>query len=173
MIFDGTPPIDTPNNEDVKQPGLHKMFRPHLRELETKRRELISMRPTTRDSLPRPMPRRGCLLAIRMARFLSFRLARLISRRRLDKSAADPDSPERRNRSLGDKRRLMISKTIPCFTPGERSVGARQSRRRFLANCAAIGGVPLACGSGWLLRSSDTVIVRGWILRSSDLERNR
>lgn len=62
MIFDGRPSIDSPVDKQAKQPGLHGIFKARLRELEAKRRELVSMRPTTRDALPRVMPKQGVYL---------------------------------------------------------------------------------------------------------------
>jgi hypothetical protein len=70
MIFDGTPPIDSPNDKQDKQPGLHKTFKAHVRGLEAKRRELVSMQPATRDALPRVMPRQGVYLLSEEGRHL-------------------------------------------------------------------------------------------------------
>jgi hypothetical protein len=70
MIFDGTPPIDSPNDKQDKQPGLHKIFKAHVRELEAKRRELVSMQPAMRDALPRAMPRQGVYLLSEEGRHL-------------------------------------------------------------------------------------------------------
>jgi len=70
MIFDGRPPIDSPADKQAKQPGLHGIFKAHLRDLEVKRRELLSMQPTTRDTLPRDMPTRGVYLLSEAGRHL-------------------------------------------------------------------------------------------------------
>jgi hypothetical protein len=70
MIFDGTPPFKPSQSELEKPPGMHRIFKLHLRELEAKRRELLAMQPVTRDSLPRGMPRRGVYLFSEKGRHL-------------------------------------------------------------------------------------------------------
>jgi hypothetical protein len=61
MLFDGTPPTEAKRNVG-RLPGMHGGFKAHIRELETKRRALLGLKPSTRDSLPRRMPERGVYL---------------------------------------------------------------------------------------------------------------
>lgn len=70
MLFDGTTPIHAPQTIAAKPPGLHKVFRPHLRDLEAKRRDLLSMQPFTLTTLPRLMPTRGVYLLSENGRHL-------------------------------------------------------------------------------------------------------
>ncbi len=68
MIFDGTPSL--PIASETTKPGLHGHFRRHIAELESKRVELFTRNPVTRDSLPKVMPSRGVYLFTELGRHL-------------------------------------------------------------------------------------------------------
>jgi hypothetical protein len=70
MLFDGTAPVEAKDMRSEKPPGLHGLFKKHLKELEAKRRDLVGMEPFRHDTLPKGMPHRGVYLFSETGRHL-------------------------------------------------------------------------------------------------------